>query len=303
MIMQTTDPFAEIQTVDFLDIILNGDEQADEAMYHLLHHRLNLSLKKRFETIQHQLLDDFKDIVNDFFLYLRDGNSRTNHVTYPSLHRIRNKETFVQWLLHTFRNYLSMRTAKEGPFVGTGPAPDSLPEETAASSILTDENKLSLAARLIAYAHQELPPRDSFLLLRSLLTMLDKGLTLPHEEVAKALGMSPVAYRVTVHRTKSRLAQYRTRLLKGNSLKLDTMHQQMAQRLHDDFLHLYPTLLQYYDQTIDALAPDLSVAVSRLRQSHFASTGRLLHEPATPYTAAPSKAALWNLVGRYLFSE
>ncbi len=301
--MQKTVPFAENTITECLDILLNGDERADEAMYHLLHHRLHLPLKKRYEAFQDRLADDFEDVLDDFFLYLRDGNGRTNHVTYPSLHRIRNKETFIQWLLHTFRNYLSMRTAKEGPFVGTGPVPDSLPEETAVSSILTDEHKLSLAARLIAYAHQELSPRDSFLLLRSLLTMLDKGLTLPHEEVAKALGMSPVAYRVTVHRTKSRLAQYRTRLLKGNSLKLDTMHQLMAQRLHDDFLHLYPTLLQYYDQTIDALAPDLSAAVSRLRQSHLASTDRLLHEPATPYTAAPSKAALWNLVGRHLFSE
>ena len=130
--------------------------------------------------------------------------------------------------------------------------------------------------------------------------MLDKRQALPNEEVAEALGMTEVSYRVTVHRVKDRLAQYRTHLLKGEPLNLDNPHRQMAQRINDDFLHLYPTLLSYFDQTISALPPNRADAVNRLRQNHFATTGNLLHEPETSYTTKLSKSALWNILGRVI---
>ena len=178
---------------------------------------------------------------------------------------------------------------------------DSIPDTHAdSSSILTDEQKLSAAANLIAYALQEMPSRDSFLLLRALLTMLNKRQALPNEDISKALGMTDVSYRVTVHRVKNRLAQYRNHLLRCKSLDLDVPHQQMAQRINDDFLHLYPTLLSYYNQTIAALAPDHADAINRLRQNYLAATGNLMHEPEIPYFPKPSKTALWNMVGRVI---
>jgi hypothetical protein len=170
----------------------------------------------------------------------------------------------------------------------------------ASSSILTDEQKLSTASNLLAYAHQVLSPREGFILLRSLLTMLDKQQSLPNEEMAKALGMTDVTYRVTVHRMKERLAQFRARLLQGEPLRLDEAHRQMAQRINEDFLHLYPTLSYYYTQSIGTLDPGHADAVNRLRQAHLAATGDLLHEPAVSYEARYSKAAVWNLVERVI---
>lgn len=291
MIMQTTDPFTEIPIDGFVGIILDGGKQADEAMYHLLQQRLYQQLRRRYEIFRHQLSDDFDDILNDYFFYLRDGEPHP----YPSLRRIQNREAFAEWLLRTFRNYLCVRATKKMAVAhGDFSVPDS------PSSILTDERKLSAASRLIAYVHQEMSPRDSFLLLRALLTMLNKRRALPNEEVAEALGMTDVSYRVTVHRVKDRLAQYRTRLLKGDPLNLDGQHRQMAQRINDDFLHLYPTLLYYYEQSIAALPPDRADAVNHLRQDHFVATGNLLHEPETPYTATLSKTALWNMVERVI---
>ena len=354
MIMQTTDPFAELPIAGFVGIILDGGERADEAMYYLLQQRLYHQLRRRYEIFQHQLLDDFDDILNDFFFYLRDGKGETDKTDgeynttenegaepdsreclhYPSLRRIRNSEAFAQWLLRTFRNYLCVRADKEAPFASSGlsaadlsvsgfgnchdtPSDDTLADDFSSgciagntygsfsapdspSSILTDEKKLFLASNLIAYAHQEMSPRDGFLLLRALLTMLDKRQALPNEEVAEALGMTEVSYRVTVHRMKDRLVQYRTRLLKGEPLNLDDPHWQMAQRINEDFLHLYHTLLSYYDQTIAALPPDRADAVCRLRQNHFATTGNLLHEPEDSYTTKFSKAVLWNVMGRVI---
>ena len=251
-----------------------------------------------------------------------------NQLSYPSLRRIRNRQAFVQWMLRTFRNYLNVRIDKESPFVRSGIPADSLsasgpshPYDNstdnapgdpysrssfnsadfyASSSILTDEQKLSTASNLLAYAHQVLSPREGFILLRSLLTMLDKRQSLPNEEMAEVLGMTNVTYRVTVHRMKERLAQFRARLLQGEPLRLDEAHRQMAQRINEDFLHLYPTLSYYYTQSIGTLDPGHADAVNRLRQAHLAATGDLLHEPAVSYEARYSKAAVWNLVERVI---
>lgn len=330
-IEKTKTPFANVPVADFVGIILDGGEQADEAMYYLLHRLLYLPLKKRYEIVHHHLLDDFDDILDDFFFYLRDGEEDGGQTgncdaadeiaetpeggqpIYPSVRRIRNPEAFVLWLLRTFRNYLSMRTAKEGAIVctklDTGDFPDrhagngigdGSPHTDAASSILTDERKLAIASHLIAYAHQEMTPRDAFLLFRALLSMLDKRRSVPRDEMAGALGMTDVSYRVAVHRVKGRLARYRARLLQGEPLRLDDPHRRMAERIHEDFLHLYPTLLFYYDQTISSLDRDCAGAVRRLRQTHLDFSGDLLHENATPYKAKFSREALWNLVGRFI---
>lgn len=319
-IEKTKVPFANVPIADFVGIILDGGEQADEAMYFLLQHVLYLPLKRLYEKVQNQLFDDFDDILNDFFFHLRDGNTigsghnRTDDETggnvgdaqpasdyrrpYPSLRRIRNRQAFVQWMLHTFRNYLVVRIAKEAPPTLIELDPDSAHNTDASPSILTDEQKLSFASDLLAYAHQEMPPRDGFILLRSLLTMLDKRQALPNEEMAEALGMTDVTYRVTVHRVKDRLTRYRAHLLQGKPIHLDEPHRRMAQRINEDFLHLYPTLLYYYTLSINSLDPDRADAVKRLRQDHLTITGDLLHEPAVPYKTRPSKATLWNLLER-----
>ena len=85
----------EMTTTDLTGLILNGGEQADEAMYHLLHHQLNHQLMQRFEVYQHQLLDEFEDIVDDFFFYLREGKEGENQQTYPSLRNIEKRELFA----------------------------------------------------------------------------------------------------------------------------------------------------------------------------------------------------------------
>lgn len=319
-IEKTKAPFANVPVADFVGIILDGGERADEAMYFLLKHVLYLPLRRLYEKVQNQLFGDFDDILNDFFFHLREGDAIRNgqnratvetggnvgdahpasdkQLPYPSLRRICNRQAFVQWMLHTFRNYLVVRIAKEAPPTLIELDPDSAHNADASPSILTDELKLSFASDLLAYAHQELPPRDGFILLRSLLTMLDKRQSLPNEEMAEALGMTDVTYRVTVHRVKDRLARYRARLLQGKPIHLNEPHRQMAQRINEDFLHLYPTLLYYYTLSINSLDPDRADAVKRLREYHLATTGDLLHEPAVPYKARPSKATLWNLLER-----
>lgn len=313
---------------DFVDIILAGGERADEAMYYLLHERLNKQLQKKFEVYQSRLMDGFEDVVEDFFLYLREGKVGRNRSPYQSLQRIQKREAFESWMLSTFRNYLTVRAEKEGQMTySTLPSSDYCspskfaplwsqavsPAESGREGVvedrgrmpvnenpLTDERKLAIASHLIAFAHQVFYPRSRFIFLRSLLTMLNKQQALPNEEMAKALGMTDISYRVSVHRMKCCLAKYRTLLLQGEQFTLDAPHQQMAQCINDDFDHLYPTLMLYYGQTLDTL--NRADAVKQLRQEYLDATGTLLHEPELPYALAPSISSFWTRLNRFLIT-
>ena len=277
---------------------------SDEAMYDLLHNQLNKKLKRKFEIVEYQLLDSFDDVVDDFFLYLRDGTNRanmtntTNRIHYESLYRIKNPEAFSAFIVNTFRNYLSVRAAKEVKFACAARSADNIADDEIAYSILTDEQKLAIASNLIAYAHQTLQSRDCFILFRALLTLLNKKQALPNEAMAKVLGLSDIAYRVTVHRMKSNLAKYRTQLLQGQRLELDEKHQTMAQKINNDFLNLYPTLLVYYDQIVDTLG--CADAIKNLRQEYFEATGNMMHEAEAEYSVVVTIEYFWNKLEMFL---
>ena len=59
-------PFAGIPTPQFTDIILHNAQQSDEAVFYLLHHRLDRQLREIYETYHRLLFDTFEDITDDF---------------------------------------------------------------------------------------------------------------------------------------------------------------------------------------------------------------------------------------------
>lgn len=290
--------FEGLAVPDFVDLIIEGGEQGDEAMFYLLHERLEQQLRGRFEVYQHQFLDNFEDVVEDFFLYLREGKSGWSQTSYMSLRRIRKKESFEAWMLNTFRNYLSLRAETEKRFDCTGLQEECVATSDTHISILTDERKLAVASSLIAYAHQTLYPRDRFIFLRTLLTLLNKQQALPNEKMACALGMSDIAYRVNVHRLKGKLSYIRNCLLRDDRLPLDDQHSQMAQHINDNFSKLYPIICNYYILSIDDLK--YADAVRRLRQEYYESTGYMLHESEVVYSIAPSISSFWTRLSRFL---
>ena len=285
-------PFAGIPTPDFVDIILHDAKRCDEAIYYLLHQRLSHPLRERYDVYQHQLYDSYEDVIEDFFLYLREG--RGNRFPYQPLRRIKKKEAFEKWLLTTFRYYLSNRAEAEEQLYRLS---DNAVDETTISAI-TDEKKLQIASQLIAYAHQVFYPRGRFIFLRSLLTMLNKQKALPNEEMAKALGMTDISYRVTLHRMKCNLAKFRQRLMQGEQLRLDDEHEQLAQHIYDDFTHLYPTLLSFYTQNIDTLK--CGDAIRQLRQKYYDATGIMAHEPEFDSAVRATIKSFWNKLNHLL---
>ena len=282
--------YAGVAVSDFLDMILKGD---DEAMYHLLHNRLSHQLRNRYEAYSNNLFDDYEDVIDDFFLYLRErGRS-----PYQPLQRIKKKEAFESWLLNTFRNYLSNRAETEGQ-VAYAQLKGNDSTLTIESSDLTDERKLAIVSQLIAYAHQVLYPRGRFIFLRSMLTMLNKQRAVPNKEMAEALDMSYLAYRVTLHHMRKNVKRFRERLLKGETLYLDADHQQMADKINCDFIHLYPTLFRIYLQSIDSLKT--STAVKHLRQQYLEERGFVVHEPNPDSPVNVRIPVFWEMLNHWM---
>ena len=153
--------FSEVPSADFIDILLQGGERADEAAYYLLQHRVNFQLRRRFEVYHSRLADDFEDMVEDFFLYLREGDDSVDggdRTPYQSLQSIRNKEVFEAWLVRTFRNYLAVRAAAEKQFLHAGISAESVASpdifNTADDSGISDVSDTPNAAAItVPYAY------------------------------------------------------------------------------------------------------------------------------------------------------
>ena len=134
--------------------------------------------------------------------------------------------------------------------------------------------------------------------MRSLLTMLNKQKAVPNKEMADALDMSDLAYRVDVYRMKQNVRHFRDRLLKGETLRLDDEHQQMADRINSDFIHLYPTIFRLYMECIDALKT--STAVKHLRQQYLEERGMAVHEPDTNAPICVRIPAFWEKLNLWM---
>ena len=284
--------YADIPIPQFVDIILKGD---DEAMYYLLHERLKHLLFERYQDYSHNLYDDFDDLLDDFFIYIRESG----HTPYQALQRIKKKEAFESWVLNTFRNYLSNRSEAEShiPLVDKDCEKMSLLTE---SSSTDGEIKIHIVSQLIAYALQVFYPRGRFIFLRSLLTILNEQQAVPDKEMAEALGMSYISYRVTLHHMRSNVKRFRECLLNGESLRLDNEHELLAKRIDNDFPNLYPILFNCYIRCIDTLKT--SAAVKELRSQYIEERGFVVHEPSIPESeySRISIARFWVKLHRWL---
>lgn len=284
--------FKKLTSAQLLDIILQGNEQSDEAMYYVLNERVVERLKQKFKTQEYVLFEEFEDVLDDFFLYLREGNGKTRE-PYHALRLIVNKEAFEGWLASTFRNYLTNRSNVEEQMCDLNENALSTHEETEKDKGLL----IQKAAQLIAYSHQVFYSRGRFIFLRSILTLLNKDNALPDKEMAEALGMSHIYYRVTAHRMKKNVQNFRKRLDRGEHLRLDDEHKVMATRIDDDFCSLYPTLLHYYNATLQQLKQEPEITALRLK--HYNLSGVMLHEGETEY-GQQTINAFWNKMNRWL---
>ena len=254
---------------DYYDVVMAMTEQASEAVYYLLKKRLVRALGRVFQLHGFGLDDHFDDTIDDFFLYLYDrGDGRP----FAIFETVREREAFFGWMVGTYRNFLLNKAKDEMK------RREMLEEARAKAGeenlAHTDENLMHFIATAIAYADQELPPRNRFIFYRMLLSIIDQKLSLPQELVAQAMGMNPVTYRVCVNRLKTRLSDDVTCLEAGQRLPLDGNHQLMRNRLFRGFDQLYDTLLPYYETALQALSS--AMEINELRDGY--NEGVTMHE-------------------------
>ena len=271
--MKKSISYKDISIPQFRDIILKGD---DEAMYYLLHKRMRHLLYERYQNYSHNLYDDFDDVLEDFFFYLRDSGP----TPYQAL-----------------RNYLNNRSETESRinYVDKECEQISLLTENATSN---GEIKIRIVSQLIAYALQVFYPRGRFIFLRSLLTILNEQRAMPDKEMAEALDMSYISYRVTLHHMRNNVRRFREKLLRGESLRLDDKHKDLAKHIYDDFPNLYPILFDCYIQCIDTLKT--SAAVKELRSQYMEERGFVVHEPSISEQTHITITRFWEILNQWL---
>lgn len=104
-------------------------------------------------------------------------------------------------------------------------------------------------------------------------------------------------YRVTAHRMKKNVLNFRKRLDTGEQLRLDGDHKVMTKRIGDNFDSLYSTLIRHYNATLLRLKQEPEI--SALRQKHYNLTGLVLHDSEVEYGKLTA-TAFWNKLNRWL---
>lgn len=258
---------------DFCEAILKRNCDSSSVAYYLINKRLRNNLKTVFLNLGCGDLLEFQDTIEDFFLYLHDGDGWKFNEPFHVLEGIENKGALFKWIMITYRNFLvrSMKVEiKKKTLTSEG---DEEP------SMIHDEDKIRFLSTAIAYADQKSVSRSRFVMYRLLLTYLNKSLAVSQAEMAEAVDMQPVAYRVITKRTKDNLLNYIKIMESGGSFELDDEHEKMRDTIIINFDKLYSTLSEYYDEAIGKL-PNAN-EIRRLRFSK--SNGYVFHEETQPY--------------------
>jgi hypothetical protein len=262
----------------YYESLVERGERSAEALYYLLTQRLSRVLQHQYRMHGEGIQDAFDDTIDDFFLFLHDGIGPTASEPFALLQHVREKKAFFSWLISTYRIFLlnKRRNVTGSPVVKRVGAMEGVADEGEG-----EESMTNLLVTAIAYADQELSPRNRFLLYRMLLSLVDAPSAIPQEAMAAALGMHPVTYRVTVKRQKDRLLASIEALERGETLSLDAPHAVLRDRMAHQFDQLRELLLSGYEQALDAL-PQGDRVVS-LRERYSVGREGMMHEERPCY--------------------
>ncbi len=307
--MKTKNPFDKLATQELYQLIVKGDSQSDEAVHYLLRMRMYAQLKDVYAVYEGRCCDEYEDALSDFFLYLREGTHADNNAPYEALFGLQYPEALASWMQSTFRNYLNNRVASEAKTMELlADYPEGV-EDSNSCDVQTDtERKIETFAHLVAYMLHVLQPRERFILLQWLLTILDKSKALLEKDMAQAMGLSYEAYRVIVYRVKmqtrhnlSVLMEEGCVILQNSGVNANMTHSDclpVAADINDHFANLYNCLIVYYEGTLSVL-PNAEV-INQLRLAHLEERGSMIHDAST-IEYRKSKAAVIRSIYRQVF--
>lgn len=267
--------WAEFTQKEYYDAIVKRDGDSASIVYYLVDKQLRRKLRTIFANLDGENFFEFQDTIEDFFLYLHDGSKWIYEKPFQVFESIDNKESLFKWVTMTYRNFM-LRQLKE-ELRRKAADENSYSEEPE----IQDDAKIHNLSTAIAYADQKYMSRSRFVMYRLLLTFLNRSLAVPQEEMAQAVDMQPVAYRVSTKRVKDNIVAYIKCMEQGRKLELDVEHEQMRDIIKSNFGSLYSTLSGYYDNAIEQLPT--AEAIKRLRFGHRHTGDFVCHENAASY--------------------
>lgn len=264
--------FNEFSASSYYEAVSLAATSSEEAVYYLLQRRLRRALQRLFKLHGFGLSDDFDDTIDDFYLYLYEGNG--DGTPFSIFCSIQNKEAFFGWVVATYRHFLLNKAKVEIERNAMLQAVQVM--NTGDGKGLSEDSMIRYLATAIAYADQRFKPCNLFILYRSILNLLDHGRTIPQDQMAEAMQLHPVTYRVRSKRQRDIFRKFILMLEAGQHLELDRRHELMRLCIEEDFHRLYDLLIGYYNQVLEQLpAKD---AIRALRLHYFREKGMMMHE-------------------------
>ena len=261
--MKRNEKWDALSAPDYYDEAITGNY---EAIYYLLKRRLGKALNAVYELHGFGLSDDYEDTIDDYYLYLFEGNQSVGQQPFNALRSIQNKQAFFGWMVATYRHFLFNRAKEEMrrkellEFVRMSSRDDEY--------LFSNETMIWYLATAIAYADQQFPLRNRFIFYRMLLSFLDHSKAIPQEPMAFALVMQPVTYRVCSKRQKDRFLDFILTQEAGATLDLDAAHRLMRDRIVDGFEQLYKLLMEFYLLALEGLPEANHIQALRLKYGH-----------------------------------
>jgi len=254
--MNKTMSFKQIPIPEFLPIILRCTQRGDEALYYLLTDRMESRLYSKYIKYKDMLDEDFSEMLDSFYLYLHDYHPKKSTLQrpYQLLHSIRQPSCFGAWLVKTF-NYFLNNQAKATIMTPNHFDLSVLKDEQhmVTDSVAEREREYWYASKQIAYCLQIFSPLQRYILIRKLLTILNKRMRIDNRIICSAMNITPISYKVMTHRLMSKLWSVHRRAESGEQLPLKKDYLTLAAEIYDHFHNIYPFLLNLYRRYLDDL--------------------------------------------------
>lgn len=243
-----------------------------KVIHHLIGTRLRPALYKTYLSSGLHERYDFNDSLEDFLLFLYDGPAYMQEAHLPPFSmmlRISNVNALYSWITSTYRLFLLQQHGRDGLAELPGM---TLPETGHEGR----DDAFGAICDSIAFCYCNNTPVGRFILIRWLLTVLERERAIAQEPIAAALGLKAVTYRVGTARQKQKLRETLRSRQSGKGATTDKSIGVMSRHLADEFDNLYECLAGYYDECIASL-PQAS-EIQELRRLLSRGQEKLLHE-------------------------
>jgi len=256
VIMNNVELFNKISIPEFLPIIMRCTQRGDEALYYLLTDRMKSRLYSQYIKYKDILDEDFSEMLDSYYLYLHDYHPKRSALQQPYqlLLSVGEPSSFGAWLVNTFRYFLNSQ-AKASIMTLNNFDLSVLKDEQHAvtDSVAEWEMKYWYASKQIAYCIQISSPLQRLILIRKLLSILNKRMRIDTRLICAAMSITPISYRVMTHRLMSKLWSVHRRAESGEQLPLKKEYLTLTAEIYDHFHNIYPFLLDLYRRYLDDL--------------------------------------------------